>query len=114
MHSRPASERLVAGRIAVHFPEVRRASEQQRAAAARSVVVMRTACHARLRNAVYHWARVATQNDDIAKLCYAALRARGKSHGQALRCVADRLLNILCAMLRNQTDYREPASTVAG
>lgn len=82
MHSRPASERLVAGRIAVHFPEVRRASEQQRAAAARSVVVMRTACHARLRNAVYHWARFATQNDDIAKLRYAALRARGCPRGQ--------------------------------
>jgi transposase len=77
------------------------------------VVVMRTACHPRLRNAVYHWARVATQNDDVAKTRYAALRARGKSHGQALRSVADRLLAVLCAMLRNQTDYREPVTTAA-
>lgn len=76
-------------------------------------VVMRTACHPRLRNAVYHWARVATQTDDIAKARYAALRARGKSHGQALRSVADRLLGVLCAMLRNQTDYRSPQVTAA-
>jgi hypothetical protein len=69
---------------------------------------MRTACHPRIRNAVYHWARVATQTDDIAKARYAALRARGKSHGQALRSIADRLLGVLCAMLRNQTDYRTP------
>ena len=76
-------------------------------------VVMRTACHPRLRNAVYHWARVATQNDDIAKARYSALRARGKSHGHALRSVADRLLGVLCAMLRNQTDYRKPEATAA-
>ncbi|MEO6593173.1 MAG: hypothetical protein ABIP94_00300 [Planctomycetota bacterium] len=29
----------------------------------RKIVVMRTACHPRLRNAVYYWARVAAQND---------------------------------------------------
>ncbi len=77
------------------------------------VVVMRTACHPRLRNAVYHWARVATQNDEVAKSRYAALRARGKTHGQSLRSVADRLLNVLCVMLRTQTDYREPQPTAA-
>lgn len=40
---------------------------------------MRTACHPRPRNVVYHWPRVATQTDDIAKARYAAHRARGKS-----------------------------------
>lgn len=69
-------------------------------------VVRRTACHPRLRNAVYHWARVAAMNDPLAKRRYAALRSRGKPHGQALRSVADRLLGVLCAMLRDQTDYR--------
>lgn len=77
------------------------------------LVVMRTACHPRLRNAVYHWARVATQFDEGAKARYAALRARGKSHGQALRSVADRLLNVLCAMLRTQTDYRLTTNAAA-
>lgn len=71
-------------------------------------VTRRTACHPRLRNAVYHWARVAVMHDPIAKRRYAALRARGKPHGQALRSVADRLLGVLCAMLRDQTDYRVP------
>lgn len=79
----------------------------------KKVVVMRSACHPRLRNAVYHWARVAMQHDSVAKARYAALRARGKRHGQALRSVADRLLNVLCAMLRDQTAYREPAAVAA-
>lgn len=77
------------------------------------VVVMRTACHPRVRNALYHWSRVATQNDPIAKARYAALRARGKSHGHALRAVADRLLGVLCAMLRDQTAYRSPGEVAA-
>ncbi|MCK5941194.1 MAG: IS110 family transposase, partial [Planctomycetes bacterium] len=65
------------------------------------IVIRRTACHPRLRNAVYHWARVASMYDLAAKEHYAGLRARGKSHGQALRSVADRLLAVLCAMLRD-------------
>jgi len=77
------------------------------------VVVMRTACHPRVRNALYHWSRVATQTDPIAKARYAALRARGKSHGQALRSVADRLLAILCAMLRDHAAYRTPDEVAA-
>lgn len=69
-------------------------------------VVRRTACHPRLRNAVYHWARVAAMHDPLSKQRYAALRSRGKTHGHALRCVADRLLAVLCAMLRNQTNFK--------
>ena len=71
----------------------------------RCVVVMRKACHGRLRTAVYHWARVASQCDPATKVRYAALRARGHSHGRALRSVADRLLGIACAMLRTGTVY---------
>jgi transposase len=36
---------------------------------------------------------------------YAALRARGHSHGRALRTVADRLLGIACVMLTNRTMF---------
>ena len=32
-----------------------------------------------------------------------ALRKRGKSHGRALRTLADRLLAMACAMLKSQT-----------
>ena len=67
------------------------------------VVVRRHACHPRLGNAVYHWARVASQCDPASKAKYKALRERGHSHGRALRSVADRLLNITCSMLRSGT-----------
>ena len=67
------------------------------------IVIMRYACHNRLRNAVYHWARVAIQHDEASRERYAALRKRGKSHGRAIRTVADRLLAIACAMLKTRT-----------
>ncbi len=68
-------------------------------------VEMRQACSHRLRTAVYHWARVATQLDPRSKARYAALRSRGCSHGRALRGVADRLLAVACAMLQTRTSY---------
>jgi transposase len=71
----------------------------------RRVVGMRNGCNARLRNALYHWARVASQHDDPSRRYYAGLRARGHTHGRALRSVADRLLRILVAMLRVGTLY---------
>jgi transposase len=67
------------------------------------VVVMRYASHVRLRNTVYHWARVATQHDHESRTRYAALRRRGHSHGRAIRGVADRLLAVACVLLQRQT-----------
>ncbi len=67
------------------------------------VVIRRQACNNRLANAMYHWARVSIQHDPKSKAKYAALRSRGHSHGRALRSVADRLLNVACAMLKNGT-----------
>lgn len=69
----------------------------------RSFVVMRTACNPRLREATHHWARVAMQRDPHRRRAYAALRARGHSHGRALRTIGDRLLAVACAMLRSRT-----------
>jgi transposase len=69
------------------------------------VVVMRYGCNSRLRNAFYHWARTSIQHDAAAKRYYADLRARGHSHGRALRSVADRWLRILMAMLTTATYY---------
>ena len=65
------------------------------------VVERRLAAHGRLRDAVFHWSRVAVQLDPVSHGKYRALRARGHSHGRALRSVADRLLNVACAMLRD-------------
>jgi len=69
------------------------------------IVVRRQACHMRLRSAVYHWARVATQHDQHSRHRYAELRKRGHSHGRALRSVGDRLLAVACAMLTRQTPF---------
>lgn len=69
------------------------------------IVLMRYACNTRLRNAFYHWARCSVQHDQAARAYYALLRARGHSHGRALRSVADRWLRILAAMLKTRTLY---------
>ena len=69
------------------------------------IVIRRQACHQRLSNAMYHWARVAVQYDRASRAKYAALRGRGHSHGRALRSVADRLLNVACAMLKSGTKF---------
>ena len=44
-------------------------------------------------------------HDAICKHKYYSLKARGKTHGQALRYVGDRLLKVLCTMLENNTLY---------
>lgn len=69
------------------------------------LVQMRTACAARLREAAYHWGRVSIQRDSNAAAYYRRLRARGHTHGRALRSVVDRWLRILVAMLRHRTLY---------
>jgi len=54
---------------------------------------------------MYHWARVASQHDPKSRSKYAALRSRGHTHGSTLRSVADRLLNVACAMLRSGSTF---------
>src|SRR5918994_64409 len=67
------------------------------------VVIMRYAAQVRLRQAVFHWARVAVLNDPECRGRYQALRARGHSYGRALRGVADRLLGVACVLLQRRT-----------
>jgi transposase len=69
------------------------------------LVIMRRACNLRLRNAVYHWARVSAQRDEESRNYYETLRKKGHNHARALRSVADRLMRILIACLRNGTPY---------
>jgi hypothetical protein len=71
----------------------------------RPTVTMRRACNPRLRNAVYHWARVSLQHDEVSRAHYKRLRDAGHAHGRALRGVADRLLAMLVAMLRSGSLY---------
>ena len=78
------------------------------------LVVMRYAAQTRLRNAVFHWARVAVLNDPKCRGPYEALRARGHSYSRALRGVADRLLGVTCVLLRRQVlfdpDHGKPVA----
>ncbi len=71
----------------------------------RKQVVMRHACNGRLQEAVYHWARISVQHDERSATAYAEYRARGHTHGRALRGMGDRLLRILTAMLKTRTLY---------
>lgn len=68
-------------------------------------VHMRYACHPRLRQALYHWARTSIQHDPAARLSYRQLRTRGHGHARALRSVADRWLRILITLLRTDALY---------
>lgn len=74
-------------------------------------VQRRYACHHRLRNAVFQWARVAIQHDPISRAKYDALRARGRGHARSLRSVADRLLNVACSMLKSGSTFDPGRST---
>jgi len=71
----------------------------------RAAVLMRRGCNVRLRNALFHWSRVSMQNDPRSREHYHRLRAKGHTHGRALRGLADRLLALLCAMLKSQTVF---------
>ena len=78
----------------------------------KKVVLMRHGCNERLRNALYHWSRVSVVCDPKSKIAYAAMRAKGHSHGRALRGIADHWLKVLLSMLRHHTLYdpqRRPA-----
>jgi transposase len=88
--------RAVAGLV----PVTRRTGKQTRGR-----VVMRYACNGRLRQAFYHMARVSTMVDPAARAYYRTLRAKGHTHGRALRSVGERWLRILIAMLTNRTLY---------
>lgn len=75
------------------------------------LVQRRRAVNARLVDSVYHWARVAVQVDLISRQRYEVLRTRGHKHGRALRSVADRLLCVACAMLKNGTLFHKKPAT---
>ena len=75
------------------------------------IVVRRQACHDRLANALYHWARVAVQHDLRSRAKYAELRKRGCTHGRALRSVADRNLSVACAMLKSGIAFDSSLAT---
>jgi transposase len=70
-----------------------------------ALVTMRHACNRRLRNATFHAAMVHMQKDPRAHQIYTRLREKGHTHARALRGVADRMLELICLLLRQQNLY---------
>ncbi|MEX5307631.1 IS110 family transposase [Kocuria sp. CPCC 205258] len=67
----------------------------------------------RLLRTCYLAALSSLKNSPASRTFYDRKRAEGKSHKQALIALARRRLNVIWAMLRDHTPYREPAPTQA-
>jgi hypothetical protein len=68
-------------------------------------VFMRRACNRRLRKVLHPWADSAARADPIWKGRLAQLLARGHTPARAKRQLVDRLLRVLCALVRTGTTY---------
>jgi len=68
-------------------------------------VYLRRHCNKSLRATVHLWANLTRQCSPWAALYYQALRARGKSHACALRCLGQRWLKILWKMWQTRRCY---------
>jgi transposase len=73
----------------------------------KKVVKARFVGNRHLADATYWWAFCALTHSDGARRYYDAHRARGNSHDQALRALANRLVGILDGCLRSRTLYQE-------
>jgi transposase len=71
------------------------------------VVLARFARNERLFDACRQWAFCSLTTSPGARLCYDRHRAKGKTHNQALRSLANRWVSILDGCLRQRQTYRE-------
>jgi hypothetical protein len=78
-----------------------------RASGTRKVVLARVARNKRLADACYLWAFSALSRSPGARAYYDQHRARGATHHQALRALANRLVGILHGCLRHHSRYDE-------
>ncbi|MGH2576904.1 MAG: IS110 family transposase [Actinomycetota bacterium] len=78
-----------------------------KASGTRLVVLARVARNKRLADACYLWAFAALSASLGVRRCYDAHRAKGKTHHQALRAMANRLVGILHGCLHHRQLYRE-------
>ena len=70
-------------------------------------MLARPARNRRLANALYWQAFAALSSSPGARALYDTQRARGATHHQALRALANRLVGILHGCLRHHTGYDE-------
>jgi hypothetical protein len=78
-----------------------------KASGTRLVVLARVARNKRLADACYLWAFAALTASPGARRHYNSQRTNGKTHHQALRALANRLVGILHGCLRHRQLYRE-------
>jgi len=78
-----------------------------RASGTKRAVLARVARNRRLSDACYLWAFASLQRSPGARALYDAHRAKGDSHHQALRALANRLVGILHGCLRHHCLYNE-------
>lgn len=74
-------------------------------------VLMRRACNLHLRHTMHLWADLSRARCQWARIYYEGLKARGKSHAQALRSLGQRWLNILWRMWQDRTPYNAELHT---
>jgi hypothetical protein len=84
-----------------------------RASGKKSVVLARYARNRRLADALYGQAFAALNASPGAREYYAARRARGATHHQALRALGNSLVGILHGCLRHHTRYDENTAWTA-
>ena len=70
-----------------------------------SQVYVRFMCNKSFRHAVHLWADLSRKCCSWAQVYYQQLRAKGKSHAAALRCLGQRWLKILWKMWQTKTTY---------
>jgi transposase len=68
-------------------------------------VYVRYMCNKSFRHAVHLWADLSRKFCSWAQVYYQRLRAKGKSHAAALRCLGQRWLKILWKMWQTKTSY---------
>jgi transposase len=78
-----------------------------KASGRRKTVLRRVACNHRLLDACCWWAFGSLRSSPGASHYYRRLRARGQTHQQALRALANRLVGILDGCLHHRQWYRE-------
>jgi Transposase IS116/IS110/IS902 family len=78
-----------------------------RASGSRQVVLARAVGNRRLTTACHLWALAALTGSPGARRCYHAQRARGATHHQALRALANRLVGSLHGCPRHHQPYDE-------
>jgi Transposase/Transposase IS116/IS110/IS902 family len=70
-------------------------------------VTRRIARNRRLANATFCWAESAVRHSPATRRVYQRLRSRGQTHNEATRVVANKLVGMLHACLRERTPYDE-------